>query len=253
MKDLKLKALPAALLSMGLILPIPALSEDAVLPKEPKVQTEAVKSVQSQVNSKVDQKAVEKRKKIAVDAVAAVNETKTALKLLDENNTKDALTALERVTGKLELILARDPNLALAPVDIQIVTYDLLAEPDTVNAVIKQAKDYLADGEVQKARPLVANLTSEIVISTTNIPLGTYPKAIKAITPLIDDGKVDEAKAALQAALNTLVITTDEVIPLPVARAENLLKDSEKLAEKKIAQTRKAKHCPSCCQNQELS
>lgn len=49
---------------------------------------------------------------------------------------------------------------------------------------------------------------------------------------MIDAGKIDEAKTALQAALNTLVIT-NEVIPLPVVRADALIKDAEKLAQKK--------------------
>ena len=51
--------------------------------------------------------------------------------------------------------------------------------------------------------------------------------------PLIDAGKIDEAKARLQAALNTLVVTTDDVIPLPKLRAEHLLKQAQELAEKK--------------------
>ena len=90
----------------------------------------------------------------------------------------------------------------------------------------------MEDGEVQKARVLVGNLGSEIQFRTTNIPLATYPAAIKAITPLIDAGKIDEAKKALQTTLNTLVITTD-VLPLPTLRAERLLKQAQTLAEKK--------------------
>ena len=35
------------------------------------------------------------------------------------------------------------------------------------------------------------------------IPLATYPAAIKAVAPLIDAGHMEEAKAALEAALNT--------------------------------------------------
>jgi hypothetical protein len=112
-----------------------------------------------------------------------------------------------------------------------VVTHDLLASPDTVKAIIHDAENYLEDGEIQKARPLVANLASEIVISSTSIPLATYPAAIKAIAPLIDEGRLDEARAGLQAALNTLVVTTDEVIPLPVVRAQQLLMKAESLAE----------------------
>ncbi|WP_300318448.1 YfdX family protein [Accumulibacter sp.] len=231
MKDLALKTLPAALLSLGLVASVPALGKDTALPNKPQAQSKTTESVQPQVDAKATDQAAEKRKKITADAVDAVNETKRALGLLAEKKTDQALAALARATGKLELILARDPKLALAPVDVEVVTYDLLANLDTVKAMIHDAEGYLADGEVQKARPLVASLASEIVFRTTSIPLASYPAAIKAVTPLIDDGKLDEAKAALQAALNTLVISTDGVIPLPVLRAENLLKKAETLSE----------------------
>lgn len=128
------------------------------------------------------------------------------------------------------MILARDPGLSLAPVDVAVTTHDLLAGPDTVKAMIHDAEEYLEHGEVQKARPLVTSLRSDIVFRTTSIPLGTYPAAIKAITPLIDEGKLDEASAGLQAALNTLV-TTDEIIPLPILRAKLLLDGADVLAE----------------------
>jgi len=226
------KTLYAALLSLGLIASSPAFAQDTALPHKPQEQTEVGKSVQPQVDAKATEQAAEKRKKITADAIAAVAETSNALKLLDEKKADEALAALERVTGKLELILARDPKLALAPVDVEVITFDLIAKLDTIKAVIKEAKDYLEDGEVQKARPLVANLASEIQIRTTSIPLATYPGAIKAVAPLIDAGKVDEANVALQAALNTLVVTTD-VIPLPVLRAETLLRNAEALAENK--------------------
>jgi len=226
------KTLYASLLSLGLIASAPAVAQDTALPHKPQEQTEVGKSVQPQVDAKATEQAAEKRKKITADAIAAVAETRNALKLLDEKKADEALAALERVTGKLELILARDPKLALAPVDVEVITFDLIAKLDTIKAVIKEAEDYLEDGEVQKARPLVANLASEIQIRTTSIPLATYPGAIKAVAPLIDAGKVDEAKVALQAALNTLVVTTD-VIPLPVLRAETLLRNAEALAENK--------------------
>ncbi|PJJ99191.1 hypothetical protein CO641_06245 [Lysobacteraceae bacterium NML91-0213] len=226
------KKLYAALLSLGLIASSPAFAQDTALPHKPQEQTGVGKSVQPQVDAKATEQAAKKRKNITADAIAAVAETSNALKLLDEKKTDEALAALERVTGKLELILARDPKLALAPVEVEVITFDLIAKLDTIKAVIKEAKDYLEDGEVQKARPLVADLASEIQIRTTSIPLATYPGAIKAVAPLIDAGKVVEAKVALQAALNTLVVTTD-VIPLPVLRAEILLRNAEALAENK--------------------
>ena len=231
MKTTKLEMLLVALISLGLTTSTKVLAEDTALPEKPQEQSEATESVQPEVDKQSTGKAVDKRQKILAEAGVALTETAKALKALDEDKPEDALAALETATGKLELILARDPGLALAPVDVEVVTYDLLASLDTVKAMIEEAEDYLEDGEVQKARPLVANLASEIQFRTTSIPLATYPDAIKAITPLIDEGKLDEAGAALHAALNTLVVSTDEVLPLPKLRAERLLENAEALAE----------------------
>ena len=184
------------------------------------------------VESKKQQETSKKRKQIIQEAVDAINQTNKALRALEDNKPKEALAALEEATGKLELILAREPDLALAPIDVDVTTYDLYATLDSVKNAIRLSKDYLEEGEIQKARSLLAGLASEIVISVTNIPLATYPDAIKAITPLIDEGKTKEAKEELQDALDTLEITTI-VFPLPVMRAEAYLEEAEKLTEKK--------------------
>lgn len=221
----------AALLSLGLIVSPPALATVSSLPDEPQTQLPATRSVQADIDDKAADKADERRKQILADAAMAIDETKKALQALEDNDTRAAMDALELATGKLELILARDPALALAPVDVRVESYDLLASTDTVKAVIHDAENYLEDGEVQKARRLVSKLASEVVFRTTSIPLATYPNAIKAVIPLIDAGRSEEARVGLQAALNTLVVTTDDVIPLPVLRAEHLLKKAEALVE----------------------
>lgn len=228
MKNLVSKKLMTIVLGLGMAISMPTWAEL----KKPEEQSKTAQAVQDDVNAESAKQAEERRKKITKDAISAVQETKNALKLLDEKKVDEALAALEKVTGKLELIVARDPKLSLAPIDVAVNTYDLIALPSTVKAMVKQAENHLEDYEVQAARKLLENLVSEIVISTTSIPLATYPDAIKAIAPLIDTGKIDEAKHELQLALNTLVIT-DRIIPLPVLRAETLLKDAEELSEKK--------------------
>ena len=188
-------------------------------PPAPEVQDEAAK------------RTVEKRREIIQDAVDALRETQNALKALEQNRNADALKALANATGKLELVVARDPRLALAPVDVGFRTVDVYTSPDTVKEAVSRATDLLEDGMVQSARSLIGDLASELVISVTNLPLATYPAAIKAVTPMIDAGKVAEAQTALQVALGTLVVV-DTIVPLPPMRAEVLLKDAEMLAEK---------------------
>ncbi|MBC4071656.1 heat resistance protein YfdX1, partial [Escherichia coli] len=123
----------------------------------------ASKAAQPQVDDKVAREAAEKRAELAQDAITALTKTHEALILLDAKKTKEALAALELASGKLELVLARDAKLALAPVDVRVITHDIHANVESVKKAVKLSRELLGDGEVQKARPIVANLASEIV------------------------------------------------------------------------------------------
>jgi hypothetical protein len=189
------------------------------------------KAIEKGVKAQADHEISQQRKKIVDEALSAIQDTKKALKALEDKKSEEALKALERATGKLNIILARDPKLALAPIDVTVTTHDLYATVDQIKRVRKQAEVHLEDGEVQKARHLIRGLGSEVVISIANIPLQTYPAAIIAVTPLIDQGKIDEAKEALQTALNTVVMT-EHIVPLSLLRAEEKLTKAEELAQK---------------------
>ena len=93
-----------------------------------------------------------------------------------------------------------------------------------------QVKTLLDAGRIQQARHIMMGLASETDINTTNIPLATYPAAIKLAARLIYQGKIATAKNVLQSALNTTVIT-QAIVPLPVVAARISLQEAERLAE----------------------
>lgn len=185
--------------------------------------------------SEIDPTAIDatekQRDRVIDEAARAIGETQRAVQALKEDDVKPAMKALETATGKLELIMARRPELALAPIDVRVVQTDLYATPEDVSEAVEQAQELLRDGELQEARLLVANLASEIVVETVNLPLATYPDAIKAAVPLIDAGDLQAAQRLLENALSTLVVRTEAVIPIPVVRAQELLAEAEDLAE----------------------
>jgi hypothetical protein len=112
------------------------------------------KAMGGAVKSQAEKAISQQRKKIIDEAVSALPETKNALRALDEKKTEEALAALERASGKLDIVLARDPKLALAPIDIDVTTYAVYATLDAIKKAKEQAENYLEDGEVQKARVL---------------------------------------------------------------------------------------------------
>lgn len=193
-----------------------------------------------QVQQEVRDLAAEEQDKVLQEAIAAMARTSDAIRALDKGDKDRALNDLATAVGKLELITTAYPEMELAPVDVQVVTSDLAGSVDEIKEAVEKAKDLLDDGRVQDARLILEDLASEVVIRTVNVPLATYPDAIKAVVPLIKEGKFKEAKTALVTALSTLVVV-DDVIPLPVLRAEAALAEAKKLAAKKDRSPEEAK------------
>jgi hypothetical protein len=164
----------------------------------------------------------ERHQKVEQEALAAITGTQNALMALKKGDTKQAMALLQDVSGKLDILLAKYPGLNLIPANIEANVYDFDNDAKQVEKIVDAADDLLGDHRVQDARKILNQLVSEIRITTINIPLGTYPQAIKDAVKLIDQGKTKEAEEALYDVLNLLVETT-EIMPLPVLRAETLL------------------------------
>lgn len=218
--------------SIALSISLNAMCEVTAAPAAQKQSKPSMeeKSTKIEANKQSVQKTTDKRKEIVAEAVSTIRETQDALKALDEGKNKEALAGLERATGKLEIVLARDPKVALVPLDVKVETKSIVGSIDTIKKARQEAQTLLANGRVQESRRILDNLCSETVISTTNIPMATYPGALKQAAKLIDENKANEAKEVLQRALSTLVIT-DVVVPLPVMEAKVSLQKAEEIAK----------------------
>ncbi len=223
----------------GLMLTSPVvMAQDASQDQpEPPVQQqigerdENVEAVQEAVEQKAEGIEAQRRQKVTQDAVAALNEATAALRHLDDGKHDEAVAALERSVGKLEIVLRRAPDLALAPVGVSTSMYDLYLDRQSIENAVDQVERLVDRGRIQDARELLDLLRSEIITSTSYLPMATFPDAVADVTPLIDEGKYDEAKALLASTLNTVVVI-DRTTALPLLRAELLLGVAETLAEK---------------------
>jgi len=172
-----------------------------------------------------------KRDQLVQEALSALRETQNALTAINQNRQNEAIAALERATGKLEIVLARKPALALAPVDVAVTTSDVIGSLQDVERARAAAKAAIDHGRLQDARQIVDDLASETVVSVSNLPLATYPAAIKRAAALLHQNKPQEAKAVLEVALDTLVVNR-VVVPLPLVRAQVAIEKARGLAEK---------------------
>jgi len=154
------------------------------------------------------------------DAIAAIGQTDTAIKAIAANNKNDAMAAIEAATGKINILLARNPASGLIPVHVYVGVIDVAPEDiKAIDVIVQAATDATKQRHLPGARLLLASLVSELRIQTTFLPLATYPAALQQAARLLDQGKNQDAGTVLLRAVNTLVID-DRVVPIPLILAQ---------------------------------
>jgi hypothetical protein len=215
---------------------------------KPPTQTQPDLEKQRQAAEQQARPGVEKERKQAEDeagknldqdAIAAVNETQSAIDAIASNKADVALHAIEQATGKINVLLARNPATALIPVSVQVEIIDTAPHDLKMIKTLTQevstavsAKDYPA------ARVVLDTLTSEIRVRTYSLPLATYPEAMKEAARLLDQKNNEDASNVLLTALNTL-LAVDRVTPLPLVVARQALNAAQvqSQSDKNAAQT----------------
>ena len=161
------------------------------------------------------------------DAVAAIAETQNAIRAIADGERDEALAAIERATGKINILTARDPAAGLIPVGVEVEVIDT-APPDVaaIRALAHAAEQAVEDRDFPGARVVLQGLISEIRVRTYSLPLATYPIAMRDAARLLDRNRPADAQALLQAALSTLAVV-DQVTPLPLANAQTAIAQAQ--------------------------
>ncbi len=163
-------------------------------------------------------------------AIEILNQTQDVISLIAQKKKDEAQKKLANIIGKLEILLAQNPDLAVIPVSATTEVHDVVTDPKTVDDIMKAVREAIDKGYYQTAKWALNDLSSEIVVKTAYLPMATYPDAMKLAAKLMGQDKTKEAAAVLVQALNTLVIR-QEVIPLPVLRAEEYVKEALKVMD----------------------
>lgn len=173
------------------------------------------------------------------DAMTAIDDTRKAVDAIASGDKDKAMSDIEDATGKINILLARNPATALLPVDVTVEVIDVAPLNDKdVKRLIAAAEAAVAMHDFPAGRLLLYNLTSELRVRTFNLPLASYPDALKQAARLLDEGKNSDASGILQTALNTLAVV-DHVTPIPLILAQAAVGAAQKLqqSDKATAQT----------------
>jgi hypothetical protein len=185
-----------------------------------KQHEEAEKQLRPDIESQRQQDQKEAEQSLDQDAIAAVQQTDQAVKDIAASKKDAALSDIEKATGKINILLARNSASALIPVSAEVAVIDTSPlELKTIDQIAQQATSAVKSKDFPSARVLLGTLVSEIRIRTSFLPLATYPAALSESARLLDQNKNQDAGDILLAALNTLVIV-DHVVPLPLILAQ---------------------------------
>ncbi len=232
--DRKLKAtvvLPAiVVLFMFLVAPLTSGLCQQKKVKHEKTRLKTSEQVSKVAVEKEEKKAANLKQELNQKAIKAVADTYKVLDLLNKKKGQEALGLLKKVIGELEVILAANKNASLIPINSYTVVVDTDLSPKQIPEKITQVRTMLNHGDVQGARLLLDTLQSEIDIVIENLPLATYPDAMKLASKYIIDGKLNDAKSVLSIALNSMVVKKI-AIPIPLVRAANLVEEASKVAK----------------------
>lgn len=185
-----------------------------------------------QTEAEQEQTITELEKRLVHEAVNAVAETQQAIAAIEKNDKDAAIKGIEQAIGELDIILARDPDLALLPTDYAIAVVNIaLEDKKTIKHTRQEIQKAINLGYFSVARRLLNSLKSEIIAIVTNLPLATYPDALKQAVRLLDEDRSEEAKEVLELALSTFVIE-EEYLPIPLLKAHQLIENASAESDK---------------------
>ncbi|HEV7674268.1 MAG TPA: YfdX family protein [Candidatus Angelobacter sp.] len=200
---------------------------------------DAEKQARPEIEKQRQQQDQQGQQSVDKDAVAALQETQKAITAIAANKTSDALAAIEQATGKINILLARNPSKGLIPVSVEVDVIDNAPrDARTALELAMNAAKAMDDDDFPAARVLLDALRSEIRDRTYHLPLATYPDALKEAARLLDQKKNDEAKDVLLTAMNTLV-AIDKVTPIPLLLARTALNGAQVESQKDKAAAQK--------------
>ena len=203
------------------------VTENKVPKKEETLQMNQ-DTLYARIVSNILDEVAQKRNKIDKEALTVVSETQGFLQDVEAGENDKAIETGKKLIGELDILLSKNPDAALIPIDVQYRIDETVADIPTVRSITKDAKEAMRAGYYQVARDLLDNLKSEIVVTTFNIPTATYPVAIKNAVLLMQEGKKDLAKAVLQEVFGTIVVQ-EIAVPLPVLKAIEMIKEAKKI------------------------
>ena len=179
-------------------------------------------TIDARIVAEMEAAVLAQKAELTAEALATLAQTENLLYEIAQGKTDEAIRKGKELIGDLEVLLAKDPSLALLPVDVTYNKQELVTDIETVRTGVKAATEAMEKGYYREASGILDNLRSEMEVNTFLIPTATYPTALRESIVLLEAGDTVGAVVVLEKMLGTVVIEKS-IIPLPIMYAEQMI------------------------------
>jgi hypothetical protein len=159
-----------------------------------------------------------------VDVIAL---TRSGITSIINEKYADAIEKIDKAIAKAELIIRGDhPTKIISEVNIEVL--DRAENAEKANHLIHNIDSLMELGELQKAKNLMTQLTSELRITRESISISDYLQTLKNAGQLLKSKEREKALLELNSMLSGITIERS-ITPLPLIIAKKMIIEMEKL------------------------
>ena len=125
-------------------------------------------SLDTKVIDDLKEQIVKRKIELTTEALSVIGETHSLLREISKSKKNEAIKKGKELIGSLEILLAKDPELSLIPVDVDFRKNELITDVETVRKTAKLAQKAMDKGYYQLAADLLEGIRSEMVINTSS-------------------------------------------------------------------------------------
>lgn len=206
-----------------------ASDSDAERLKKPEQTYLTEKQIQSYVDQEINLAIDLGNKNVIQEAANVIALTRSGITSILNKKYADAIDNINKAIAIAELITRSDhPTKLISEVNIEVL--DRVENAKNARQLIQDVDSLMEVGELQKAKNLMKQLTSELRITRESISISSYLQILRNADRLMKNKQYEKASLELNSILSSVTVERS-ITPLPLIIAQKMIIEMEKLLE----------------------
>lgn len=202
---------------------------DAEMLQKPEESYLTEKQIQSYVDKEINLAIDLGNENVIQEAANVIALSRTGISAILNEKYADAIENVNKAIAKAELIIRTDhPTKIISEVDIEVL--ESVENAENARQIIQDVDSLMELGELQKAKNLMTQLTSELRITRESISISSYLQTLRNADRLMKDKQYEQALLELNSILSSVTVE-QSITPLPLIISQRMVMEMEKLLD----------------------